>query len=157
MKLALIGRSMISPFGLAMRPRMPASWRICLNEPRAPELAIMKMGFSSSKLSCIASATASVASVHLSTTASWRSSCVIRPMSYWSWISATSASKPARISPFSGGITTSFLEIVMPACVANWNPRSLNASSTSATVAGAVALHERVDEPDACRACASTG
>jgi hypothetical protein len=36
MKLALIGRSMISPFGLAMRPRMPASWRICLNEPRAP-------------------------------------------------------------------------------------------------------------------------
>ena len=47
MKLALIGRSMISPFGLAMRPRMPASWRICLNEPRAPELAIMKMGLSS--------------------------------------------------------------------------------------------------------------
>ena len=41
MKLALIGRSMISPFGEAMRPRMPASWRICLNEPRAPELAIM--------------------------------------------------------------------------------------------------------------------
>ena len=51
MKLALIGRSMISPFGLAIRPRMPASWRICLNEPRAPELAIMKIGFSSSRLS----------------------------------------------------------------------------------------------------------
>ena len=47
MKFALIGRSMISPFGLAIRPRMPASWRICLNEPRAPELAIMKMGLSS--------------------------------------------------------------------------------------------------------------
>ncbi len=46
MKLALIGRSMISPFGLAIRPRMPASWRICLNEPRAPELAIMKIGLS---------------------------------------------------------------------------------------------------------------
>ena len=55
MKLALIGRSMISPFGLAIRPRMPASWRICLNEPRAPELAIMKMGFSSSRFSSIAS------------------------------------------------------------------------------------------------------
>ena len=92
MKLALIGRSMISPFGLAIRPRMPASWRICLNEPRAPELAIMKMGFSWSRFSSIASATSSVASVHLSTTASWRSSWVIRPMSYWSWISATSAS-----------------------------------------------------------------
>ena len=43
MKLALIGRSMISPFGFAIRPRMPASWRIWLNEPRAPELAIMKI------------------------------------------------------------------------------------------------------------------
>ena len=31
-----------------------------------------------------------------------------------------------------GGITTSFLEIVMPAWVANLNPRSLNASSTCA-------------------------
>ena len=35
MKFALIGRSMISPFGLAMRPRIPASWRIWLNDPRA--------------------------------------------------------------------------------------------------------------------------
>ncbi len=41
MKLALIGRVMISPFGSAIRPRMPASWRIWLNDPRAPELAIM--------------------------------------------------------------------------------------------------------------------
>ena len=67
MKLALIGRSMISPFGFAIRPRMPASWRICLNEPRAPELAIMNTGFSSSRLSCIASATVSVASVQMLT------------------------------------------------------------------------------------------
>ena len=35
-----------------------------------------------------------------------------------------------------GGITTSFFEIVMPACVAKWNPRSLNASSTSAVAYG---------------------
>ena len=63
MKLALIGRSMISPFGLAIRPRMPASWRICLNEPRAPELAIMKIGLSSSRLSSIAWPTSSVAPV----------------------------------------------------------------------------------------------
>ena len=41
MKLLLIGRSMVSPFGLVMHPRMPASWRICLNDPRAPEWAIM--------------------------------------------------------------------------------------------------------------------
>ena len=65
MKLALIGRSMISPFGFAIRPRMPASWRICLNEPRAPELAIMKIGFSSSRLSSIAWPTSSVASSQL--------------------------------------------------------------------------------------------
>ena len=78
MKLALIGRSMISPFGLAIRPRMPASWRICLNEPRAPELAIMKIGFSSWRLSSIAlrdllGGLVPAASV----TASWRSSAVM--------------------------------------------------------------------------------
>jgi hypothetical protein len=40
-KLAVIGVSMIEPSGLAIRPRMPASWRICAAEPRAPESAIM--------------------------------------------------------------------------------------------------------------------
>ena len=49
MKLDLIGRSMISPFGFAIRPRIPASCRICEKEPRAPELAIMKIGLSSSR------------------------------------------------------------------------------------------------------------
>jgi len=38
-KFVVIGVSMISPDGLAMRPRMPASWRICCAEPRAPESA----------------------------------------------------------------------------------------------------------------------
>ena len=61
MKLERIGRSMISPFGLAIRPRMPASWRICLNDPRAPEFAIMNTGFSGNRLRCIASPTSSVA------------------------------------------------------------------------------------------------
>ena len=77
MKLALIGRSMISPFGFAIRPRIPASWRICLNDPRAPELAIMKIGFSSSRLSSIAWATSSVASSQRRVTASLRSSAVM--------------------------------------------------------------------------------
>ena len=40
-KFDLIGRGMISPFGLATRPRMPASCRICMMFPRAPEFAIM--------------------------------------------------------------------------------------------------------------------
>ena len=76
MKLALIGRSMISPFGEAMRPRMPASWRICLNEPRAPELAIMYTGLRRRKFFSMASATSSVASVHCSVTRSRRSESV---------------------------------------------------------------------------------
>ena len=40
----IIGRlvvSMIEPSGFAIRPRIPASWRICAAEPRAPESAIM--------------------------------------------------------------------------------------------------------------------
>ena len=39
-KFARIGCSMISPDGFAMRPRMPASWRICCLDPRAPESAM---------------------------------------------------------------------------------------------------------------------
>jgi len=38
---AVIGFSMISPLGLAIRPRIAASWRICCVEPRAPESAMM--------------------------------------------------------------------------------------------------------------------
>src|ERR671929_194307 len=36
-KFVVMGVSMISPEGLAMRPRMPASCRICWAEPRAPD------------------------------------------------------------------------------------------------------------------------
>ena len=43
LKLEMIGVSMISPDGLAIRPRMPASCLICAAEPRAPESAIMKI------------------------------------------------------------------------------------------------------------------
>jgi hypothetical protein len=41
LKLEMIGLSMISPEGLAIRPRMPASCFICAGEPRAPECDIM--------------------------------------------------------------------------------------------------------------------
>ena len=40
---------MIEPSGLAIRPRIPASWRICWWLPRAPESAIMKMEFDDEK------------------------------------------------------------------------------------------------------------
>ena len=41
----MIGVSMISPEGFAMRPLMPASCRICCAFPLAPEWAIIYMGF----------------------------------------------------------------------------------------------------------------
>ena len=39
-KFDVMGTSMISPDGLAISPRMPASWRICCLLPRAPESAM---------------------------------------------------------------------------------------------------------------------
>ena len=66
---------------------------------------------------------------------SWRSSWVIRPLSYWPWISATCALVAPEDLALVGGMITSFLEIVMPACVAYLNPRSLNASRTRAIAA----------------------
>ena len=55
-KFAVIGVSMIEPSGLAIRPRMPASCRICAAEPRAPESAIMKMELNDSCLTVLPSA-----------------------------------------------------------------------------------------------------
>ncbi len=130
MKLALIGRSMISPFGLAMRPRIPASWRICEAEPRAPEVAIIAIGFIGSRWPSSASPTSLVAESHSPVTSSWRSSCVISPSSYWLSIVATCSSYLARISALSGGVWASFLENVTPARVAYLKPTSLKASST---------------------------
>ena len=92
MKLALIGRSMISPFGLAIRPRIPASWRIWENEPRAPESAIIAIGFSGVRCARSASPTSSVARSHRSVTASWRSSWVISPSRYLPSMPASSSS-----------------------------------------------------------------
>ena len=39
--ITLIGFSITLPEGLAMSPRIPASWPICWTPPRAPEMAIM--------------------------------------------------------------------------------------------------------------------
>ena len=41
LKFEMIGVSMISPEGLAIKPRIPPSCFICAWEPRAPELAII--------------------------------------------------------------------------------------------------------------------
>jgi hypothetical protein len=39
-KFALIGVSMILPDGLAIRPRIPPSWRTWSIEPRAPDVTM---------------------------------------------------------------------------------------------------------------------
>ena len=93
----------------------------------------MKMEFVWRRLSFIASATSSVASVQTATTRSLRSSSVIRPRSYSRSTLATSSSYRARIASFEGGITMSFFETVMPARVAKRNARDLIVSSTDAT------------------------
>ena len=49
-KFDLIGRGIMSPRGLATRPRMPAIWRTCIMFPRAPEPTIMSMGLNFSAL-----------------------------------------------------------------------------------------------------------
>ena len=59
-KFAVIGVSMIEPSGLAIRPRMPASCRICAAEPRAPESAIMKMELNESCSTCLPSRSVTV-------------------------------------------------------------------------------------------------
>jgi hypothetical protein len=51
-------------------------------------------------------------------TFSRRSSLVIRPISYWDCTSATSLSVCSRIPSFSGGASTSFFEMVIPALLA---------------------------------------
>ncbi len=77
----------------------------------------MNTGLSSSRLSCIASATVSVASVQMLTIVSCRSSSVMSPRSYWPWTPSTRFSYSLRICSLFGGMTMSFFEIVTPAWV----------------------------------------
>src|SRR5204862_509908 len=46
-KFDVMGRSMISPDGFAINPRIPASCFTCCRLPRAPESTIRKTGFNS--------------------------------------------------------------------------------------------------------------
>ena len=101
--------------------------------------------------STIASATSSVASFHVSTTRLVAlllgdQAVVVLLLDRGDEVLVLS-----RISPFDGGMTTSFLEMVMPACVAYWNPRSLNASSTWA-IAGAPNACTSSSTKPSCRA-----
>ena len=72
-KLALIGRGMYSPFGLATRPRIPASCRTWVMLPAAPDWTISGIGLSAGKFSSIARATSSDACDQILTISSLRS------------------------------------------------------------------------------------
>ena len=65
-KLDLIGRGMVSPFGLETRPRMPAICRTCIGLPRAPELTIIQTELVSGKAASMSCATSAVACVQIS-------------------------------------------------------------------------------------------
>ena len=132
-KLAVIGVSMISPDGLAIRPRMPASCRICWRLPRAPESAIMNTGlnspssFRSISLN-ISSETCSVTWVQMSMILLYRSPFVIRPSWYSFSTLTTSRLASSMISPLLAGMSRSSTPMEIPASVAYRNPSSLSAS-----------------------------
>jgi hypothetical protein len=65
-KLDVIGRGMVSPFGLETRPRMPAICRTCMMLPRAPELTIIHTELVVGKAASMSSATSAVACVQIS-------------------------------------------------------------------------------------------
>lgn len=127
---------MISPDGLAIRPRIPPSCFVCACEPRAPELAIMKTelmsGFSPSisTRGCaispiMASAIRSVALAQASTTLLYFSPRVIRPSAYCCSYSSTWVRVSATSSTFLAGITMSSLPNEMPALAASRKPRPI--------------------------------
>ena len=80
-KFFLIGRGIMSPRGLATRPRMPAIWRIWVMFPRAPEPTIMSIGLNRWALNSfsIAAWTSAVASVQMRTSCWRRSPSVMMP------------------------------------------------------------------------------
>ena len=124
-KFAVIGVSMTSPEGLDIRPRMPASWRTCSREPRAPESAIRLIGLKT-PVSCsisrisrnISSETFSVTRCQMSMILLWRSPAVITPAERWFSISTTSLRACCEDLRLALGTTMSSTPNEMPALVA---------------------------------------
>ena len=111
---------MVAPEVFAIRPRIPASWRIWAFEPRAPESAIMKIGLNSSIAAVWASATALVVSFQMRITRSFRSDSESRPLSYWRLTLRAAFSASATSCFFSSGMVASETATVMPDLVEYW-------------------------------------
>jgi hypothetical protein len=112
---------------------MPASWRICIQLPRAPEVTMMLMAFSEANDARMASSTALVASVQMSMSSSRRSPSEMTPRAKLRSTFSALASKPSRMLALVGGAMTSSNETVTPDRVAQWKPISFSASSVAAT------------------------
>ncbi len=124
-KFARIGVSMTSPEGLDIRPRMPASWRTCSREPRAPESAIRLIGLNSpvSSSTCfisrnISSETFSVTRCQMSMILLCRSPAVMTPAERCFSISITSRSACSSSCGLREGTTMSSTPNEIPALVA---------------------------------------
>ena len=135
LKLEIMGVSIISPEGLAIRPRIPASCFIWAGDPRAPECAIIQTeltSFPSSGLiirPIISSATWSVQRDQTSTTLLYFSPCVINPSRYCCSNSFTSSvAVSTRLVLVSGMIKSSFPNEI-PDVHAWLNPSAINLSA----------------------------
>ena len=141
LKFAVIGVSIISPEGFAIRPLMPASCLICAVLPLAPESAIIKMLLndllslrsssenflpsSAPSSFIISSAIFSVTLAHISITLLYRSPWVISPFPYCFCTSITSCSASLIISAFLDGMCISAMHMDTPDFVAYSNPSFL--------------------------------
>ena len=138
-KFDRMGLSITSPmppvsffWGLAIRPRIPASCRIWSRLPRLPESNIMNTGLNPpcdlASPSTIASAMSVLAWVQASITLLYRSPKVICPAPYARWNRSTRAGAPSRICTFSDGISRSSTAMDTPPLVACANPKSFSRS-----------------------------
>ena len=127
---ARIGISTWPPSGLAIIPRIPASWPNWLAEPLAPELIIIESGFSTScfNISPSLPCTLVVASVHNLITLLCLSSSVIRPRLNCLLIFSIVALVSSIIVSFSWLTGISESEIVIPDLVLYLNPISFSLS-----------------------------
>ena len=157
-KFATMGVSMMRPSGRVISPRMPANWRICVAEPRAPESEYMNTELNSipacadcSPLASLRSSTVGdmpmgssleippiIASAiwpstwpQTSTTLLYFSPSVTRPDTNCFSISSTSTCASAMIAGLFAGITKSSMPMDAPANVELAKPMYMSWSANT--------------------------
>ena len=139
LKFEIIGVSIISPDGFAIRPLIPANCFIWAAEPLAPESAIINielvviepsslLTFDAEIFFIISLAILSVHFDHWSTTLLYFSPLVIKPSEYCVSYSSTIFFASDIIFSFDSGITKSSFPKDIPALNALWKPIPINLS-----------------------------